>query len=248
MKKLLTLILLLNCNATFAGEVSVAVAGNFYRPLQALARDFEHQSGDNVKIAVGSSGKLYAQIISGAPFDIFLSADQKRPTKLIQEKHAITGSQYTYAKGKLVLWSSDPTVINKHGKRLTSSKLKHLAIANPKLAPYGEQAVTTLKNLGVYNLLHDKLILGQSVSQAFQYVSSDSVKQGIIALSQVMRDGEINEGSAWIVPSELYQPIKQDAVLLNTGKNNPIAIAFLAYLKTENAFKIIRSFGYEVGT
>jgi len=249
MKKSLTLvtsILLLSCSVTFAGELSIAVAGNFYRPLQALAKEFQAQSGDNVKIAVGSSGKLYAQISNGAPFEVFLSADQKRPTKLIAEKLAITGSQHTYAKGKLVLWSSDPTVIDGQGKRLTSENLKRLAIANPKLAPYGEQTIIALKNIGVYDSLKDKLILGQTVGQAFQYVSSDSVKQGIIAASQVTRGGEINEGSAWLIPSDLYQVIKQDAVLLNAGKDNPVAIAFLKYLKTESALNIIRSFGYEV--
>jgi len=249
MKKFLTpiiSILLLSCSATFAGEASIAVAGNFYRPLQALAKAFEMQNDDKIKISVGSSGKLYAQISNGAPFDVFLSADQERPTKLIKEKLAIVGSQYTYAKGKLVLWSSDPTVIDKHGKRLSSPNLKRLAIANPKLAPYGEQTVIALKKLKIYNSLNEKLILGQTVGQAFQYVSSGSVKQGIIAASQVTRGGEISEGSAWIIPSELYQAIKQDAVLLNAGKYNPVAIVFLKYLKTENALTIIRSFGYEV--
>lgn len=248
MKKLtlfITITLLLSSSWSFAGEVNIAVAGNFFRPLQLLAREFEHQSGDRVNIAVGSSGKLYAQITNGAPFDVFLSADQQRASKLIENKLAVNGSQYTYAKGKLVLWSSDPNVVDKLGKRLISPNLKRLAIANPKVAPYGKQALTVLKNLGIYEQLEEKLVLGQSIGQTFQYVSSNSIKQGIIALSQVMRDGEINEGSAWVIPSELYQTIQQDAVLLNKGKSNPVAIAFLAYLKSEDALKIIHSFGYQ---
>lgn len=247
LKIVITSILLLSCSLIFAGEVKIAVAGNFFRPLQALAKEFEYQSGDSVLISVGSTGKLYAQISNGAPFDVFLSADQIRAGKLISDNLAIKGSQYTYAKGKLVLWSSDPTVIDKLGKRLISPKLKHLAIANPKVAPYGKQAVAALKNLRIYAQLQDKLVMGQSIGQAFQYVSSSSIKQGIIALSQVTRDGEINEGSAWIIPNNLYQSIQQDAVLLNKGKDNPVAIAFLKYLKTASALKIIHSFGYEAG-
>ncbi|GLS92527.1 molybdate ABC transporter substrate-binding protein [Psychromonas marina] len=249
MKKLKILMassLLLSCSLTFAGEVNIAVAGNFFRPLQALARDFEYQSGDKVNIAVGSSGKLYAQISNGAPFEIFLSADQQRASKLVENRLAVKGSQYTYAKGKLVLWSSDPNVVDNQGKRLISPHLKRLAIANPKVAPYGEEALNVLKSLGIYEQLQEKIVFGQSIGQAFQYVSSSSIKQGIIALSQVTRGGEINEGSAWIIPSDLYQPIQQDVVLLNKGKSNPVAIAFLTYLKTADALKIIHSFGYEV--
>lgn len=247
LKFLISSLLLFSCNFTFAGEVNIAVAGNFFRPLQALVLEFEQNSNDKINISVGSSGKLYAQIVNGAPFDILLSADTKRPSKLIADELAIQDSQFTYARGKLVLWSHDPTVIDSQGKRLLSKKIKHLAIANPKLAPYGEQAVAVLKKLEVYEQLQDKLVVGQSVGQALQYISSSSVKQGIIALSQVTRGGEINEGSAWIIPTDLYQTIQQDAVLLNQGKDNPVANAFLEYLKTESAFNIIRSFGYEVG-
>lgn len=246
LKLFITSSLLLCCSFTFAGEVNIAVAGNFFRPLQALAKRFEHQHDDKVNIAVGSSGKLYAQITNGAPFDVFLSADQLRPSTLVEKNLAINGSQFTYAKGKLVLWSGDPTVVDKQGKRLISKNLKHLAIANPKLAPYGVQSIAALKNLGIYELLQEKIVFGQSIGQAFQYVSSNSIKQGIVAMSQVTRDGEITEGSAWVIPADLYQAIQQDAVLLNEGQHNPVAIAFLAYLKTEEGINIIRSFGYEV--
>ena len=247
LKFLISSLLLFSCHFTFAGEVNIAVAGNFFRPLQALAQEFEQNGNDKINISVGSSGKLYAQIVNGAPFDVLLSADTKRPSKLIADGLAIQGSQFTYARGKLVLWSHDPNVIDDQGKRLFSKNIKRLAIANPKLAPYGEQAVAVLKKLEVYEQLQDKLVVGQSVGQALQYISSSSVKQGIIALSQVTRGGEISEGSAWVIPTDLYQTIQQDAVLLNNGKENLVAHAFLEYLKTEGALNIIRSFGYEVG-
>lgn len=244
--KFLCGILLLSSHFCFAGELSVAVAGNFFKPLKVLAAQFESQTGHKVELVVAATGKLYAQISNGAPFEVFLAADQKRPTKLVEQKLAVKESQFTYAKGKLVLWSPEPHLIGPQGLRLESPDLLYLAIANPKTAPYGEQAIRALKNLGVYQYLQDKLVEGQNISQAFQYVSTGNVRQGILALSQVTMDGQITSGSAWVIPSSLYQTIQQDAVLLNKGKDNPAAREFLDYLKTAAAKRVIRAFGYEV--
>lgn len=244
--KLLAATLVINSSFSFAGEVSVAVAGNFFKPIKVLASEFEAKSGHKVALSVGATGKLYAQISHGAPFEIFFAADQKRPAKLVAEKLAIKESQFTYAQGQLVLWSKNPGVIDAQGKRLSSPDMKRLAIANPKTAPYGEQAVNALTKLGLYKQLESKIVQGQNIGQTYQYVSSGSVKQGIIAMSQVTVNGEITTGSSWIIPSDLYDAIQQDAVLLEKGKANPVATEFLDYIKTPSAVKIIRSFGYGV--
>lgn len=228
-------------------KVSIAVAGNFLKPLKVLAEKFESKTKYKVAISVGSTGKLYAQITNGAPFELFLSADQKRPTQLISQKLAIKNSLFTYAIGSLVLWSSDQERIDSGGELLSSPDLKHLAIANPNVSPYGEQTIQALKALGVYNQLKNKFVQGQNLGQTFQYISSGNIQQGIIAESQVTLKGEITSGSIWILPKHLYQPIKQDAVLLEKGRYNPAAKAFIDYLKTPEAVKIINSFGYKVG-
>ena len=243
------LLLLLSGQFTYAaGQVNVAVAGNFFKPLKELANEFESKTGHKIVISVGSSGKLFAQISNGAPFDLFLSADQKRPTQLTQQNLAISDSQFTYAIGKLVFWSSIQNHITMQGKYLRSPNLKYLAIANPAVSPYGEQTIRALKKLGVYKYVKDKFVQGQNLGQTYQYISSGNIQQGIIALSQVTHEGEISSGSFWILPKSLYQPIKQDAVLLEKGRNNSVAKEFIAFLKTPLAIKIIRSFGYEVGT
>tara|TARA_R110001583_G_scaffold188860_3_gene351364 strand:+ start:53183 stop:53947 length:765 start_codon:yes stop_codon:yes gene_type:complete len=238
--------LLTSSSICFADDINVAVAGNFLKPLKVLSTQFELATGHKLLISVGSTGKLFTQITHGAPFEIFLAADQIRPAKLVQQQLADKDSQFTYAKGKLALWSQEPELIDQAGNRLKSSNLIHLAIANPKIAPYGEQAIQVLKHLGLYPQLKDKLLYGQNVGQVFQYVSSGNVRQGIIPLSQVTHNGIITSGSAWIIPSAFYQSIKQDAVLLNQGKSNPAAQVFLEYLKSPEALNIIRSFGYEV--
>lgn len=245
--KIITTALILMSNFAYAGEISVAVAGNFYKPLKVLAAQFELQTGNKVTPSVGATGKLYAQIANGAPFEIFLAADKKRPAKLIEQELAVKESQFTYAKGKLALWSSEPELIDAQGARLKSPELLNLAIANPKTAPYGEQAINVLKSLGIYKQLEEKIVQGQNIGQVFQYVSSGNVRQGVLALSQITLNGKITSGSAWVIPSSLYQAIEQDAVLLNNGLHNPAAMAFLSYLKTPAAQEIISSFGYEVG-
>lgn len=229
-----------------AGQLSVAVAGNFYKPLQVISAQYQALTGDKILLSVGATGQLYAQLINGAPFEILLAADRASPSKLVEQGLAVKGSQFTYAKGKLLLWSSDPSLVDDAGEILRSPQIVHLAIANPKTAPYGAAAIDVLKNLGVYQQLKDKIVEGQSVGQSFQQISSGVVSLGIIALSQLVVDNKIASGSGWVIPTTLYQPIEQDAVLLIKGTTNPIAKDFLRYLQTPECKEIIRSFGYEV--
>lgn len=246
-KRMLCILLLsLISPLSLAGQLSVAVAGNFYKALQVISAQYQEQTGHKILLSVGATGKLYAQISNGAPFEILLAADKARPGKLVEQGLAVKGSQFTYAKGKLLLWSSDPGLVDSAGEILRSPQIVHLAIANPKTAPYGAAAIDVLKNLGVYQQLKDKIVEGQSVGQSFQQISSGAVSLGIIALSQVVVDNKIASGSGWIIPATLYQPIEQDAVLLNKGTTNPIAKDFLRYLQTTECKEIIRSFGYEV--
>lgn len=246
-KVLFTLTLLLISKGALAEQVMIAVAGNFFKPLKVIAAEFERQSGHKALLSVGSTGKLYAQIVNGAPFEIFIAADQTRPKKLVEQHLAVIDTQFTYAQGKLVLWSKDKNQIDIQGKILQSKDLIHLAIVNPKIAPYGEAAVDVLKNIGVYQQLKPKLVLGQNLGQSFQQISSGAVKQGIIALSQVITNGKLISGSTWIIPESLYSPIQQDAILLNKGKENPAAIAFLTFLKSPTSQALIKAYGYEVG-
>lgn len=247
LRLLTSILLLISSTLCWAGEASIAVAGNFFKPIKVLAAQFEEKTGHRVQLSAGSTGKLYAQISNGAPFDVFFAADQRRPSKLVSDQLAVAHSQFTYAQGQLVLWSKDPSTVDKQGALLSSPTLKRLAIANPKAAPYGEQAINALQKMGLYQQLAPKLVQGQNIGQTYQYVSSGSVQQGIVALSQVMLDGHINSGSYWLIPTELYQAIQQDAVLLEKGKDNPVANAFLEYIKSPQALNTIRSFGYKVG-
>lgn len=229
-----------------ADEVKVAVAANFYKPLQVLAKDYQQTSSDQVELSVGSTGKLYAQIVNGAPFDIFLAADQRRPQKLVQANIAVAQSEFTYAKGRLIFWSKQPNLIDGSQQYLKTAKFHKLAIANPKAAPYGAASVETLKKLGLYNKLKDKIVYGQNIAQTYSYVSYGNVKQGFVALSQVYRNGKMVAGSGWIVPNHYYHAIRQDAVLLTKSADNQAAKKFLAYLQSPKAKQIIHSFGYDI--
>lgn len=241
---LLPLLLLSQINSAYAGQLQIAVSANFFKPLKVIITQFEKQTGHNVSVSVGSTGKLYAQIINGAPFDLFLAADQHYPSALAEQGFAIKSSQFTYAKGALILWSSDEHLVDNNGLSLQNRELQHLAITNPKTAPYGAATISILKNLNLYEQLKDKLIEGQNISQTYQQISSGIVKQGFIPLSQVLTDGKIRKGSSWLVPPHLYPEIKQDAILLKQGENNPVAILFLAYLQNDQTLKTLRSFGY----
>ena len=228
-----------------ADEVSVAVAANFSAPMQKIAAEFEKDTGHKVVAAYGSTGKFYAQIKNGAPFEVLLAADDETPAKLIHENAAVAGSQFTYAIGKLVLWSAKPAVVDGQGEVLKQGGFDHIAIANPKLAPYGAAAVQAMKTLGVYDALQPKIVTAESIAQSWQFVSSGNALLGFVALSQVLKDGKI-EGSAWVVPGSLYPPIRQDAVILEKGKGRPAAEALLNYLKTAKARAIITRFGYSL--
>lgn len=228
-----------------ADEISVAVAANFTAPMKQIAEVFEKETGHKIQAAFGATGKFYAQIKNGAPFDVLLAADDETPTKLVKENAAVAGSQFTYAMGKLVLWSAKPAIVDQAGEVLKKGGFDHIAFANPKLAPYGAAAVETLKSMGVYDTLQPKVVTGESIAQTHQFVSSGNALLGFVALSQVLKDGKI-EGSSWVVPAKLYSPIRQDAVILEKGKGKPAAEALMKFLKADKAKAIIQSYGYEL--
>ncbi|MEP6607719.1 MAG: molybdate ABC transporter substrate-binding protein [Burkholderiaceae bacterium] len=227
-----------------ADEVNVAVASNFTAPINVIAAEFEKDTGHKARLAFGSSGRFYAQIKNGAPFDLFLSADEETPAKLAQEGLADAASRFTYAIGSLVLWSAKPGFVDGKGVVLKANRFSKLAIANPKTAPYGRAAIETLARLGVLSSVEPKFVQGENIAQTFQFVQTGNAELGFIALSQVMQDGSIKDGSAWVVPAEMHHPIRQDAIELSAGRGNAAAAALLAYLKTEKAQRVIRSFGY----
>ncbi len=227
-----------------ADTVQVAVAANFAAPMRSIAAIFEKTTGHKVDLIVGSTGKFYAQVKSGAPFDLFLSADDSTPAKLEQEGLAVQGTRFTYAIGRLVLWSANPAVVDSQGKVLKQGVFNRLAIANPKVAPYGAAAIETLGQLGLQDAVAPKLVTGESIGQTFNFVSTGNAELGFVALSQVLESGKLKSGSVWTVPAHLHQPIIQDAVLLARGKDNPAALALMALLKTDRIKALIRSYGY----
>ena len=229
-----------------ADEVPVAVAANFTAPMQQIAIEFHKDTGHTAQLSFGSTGKFYAQISSGAPFEVLLAADSATPARLVSEGNAVAASQFTYAIGKLVLWSPKPGLVDQKGSVLTSATVAHIAYCNPKLAPYGAAAVEAMKSLGVLDTVQPKLVQGESIAQAFQFVASGNADVGFVALSQVFKDGKISEGSSWVVPSNLYSPIRQDAVILAKGRDRPAAKALIDYLKSDKSKAIIHSFGYEL--
>jgi molybdate transport system substrate-binding protein len=228
-----------------AEEVSVAVAANFTAPMQRIAAEFEKDTGHKIVAAFGSTGKFYAQIKNGAPFELLLAADDETPARLVKENTAVAGSQFTYAVGKLVLWSAKPAVVDGAGEILKQGGFDHIALADPKLAPYGAAGVQAMKALGVYDALQAKMVTAENITQTYQFISSGNALVGFVALSQVLKDGKI-EGSAWLVPGTLYQPIRQDTVVLEKGRGKPAADAFMKFLKGDKAKAVIKSFGYEL--
>ncbi len=228
-----------------AEEVSVAVAANFTGPMERMAPEFEKASGHKLIVAYGTVGKFYAQIKNGAPFEVLVSADDETPIRLEKDGLAIPESRFTYAVGKLVLWSATPGLVDDKGEVLKQGDFRHLAIANPKVAVYGAAAVEAMTKLGVYTALESRLVMGENITQAHQFTATGNAELGFVALSQIYKDGRFASGSHWLVPPNLYPKLRQDAVLLTRGKGNPAAGALLAYLKTEAARKVIRSYGYE---
>ena len=234
----------LTSSPAFATEVSAAVASNFSAPIKQIAALFEQQSGDTVKLSFGSTGKFYAQIRGGAPFDVFIAADTTTPQRLDQEGLTVNGSRFVYALGKLVLWSAQPNLVDDKGRVLRNGDYEKLAIADPKLAPYGMAAKQTLEKLAMWNSIRDKLVIGENITQAYQFVATGNAELGFVALSQVMRDGKVSAGSSWLVPIDRYKPIRQSAVLLAGAKDKAAAQAFLDFLKGDKAAAVIRSYGY----
>ncbi|WP_430460018.1 molybdate ABC transporter substrate-binding protein [Thalassolituus sp. LLYu03] len=225
-----------------ADEVLVAVAANFTAPMKDIAQAFQQKTGHTLKLSFGSSGKFVAQIENGAPFEVFLSADQSKPQALIQSGRADGNTRFTYALGGLVLWSPEADA-DVH-QQLLDGSFERLALANPRLAPYGEAALQTLAALNLSDATQNKQVMGENISQTWQFVSSGNAQLGFVALSQVMADGKIQNGSSWVVPQNLYQPIRQDAVLLKRGAGNQAARDLLAYLKSADVSAIIARYGY----
>ena len=237
------------CATAKAEEVTVAVAANFAAPMQKIAQAFEQDTGHKVLLAFGATGKFYAQIKNGAPFSVLLSADDETPARLEKEGVAIAGTRFTYAIGRLALWSKNPLLVDDKGQVLLSNttdknSFKKLAIADPKLAPYGAAAMEVLDRMGALAKVRSKLVQGDSIGQAFQFVMTENAELGFVALSQISIDGRITQGSAWVVPQNLYTPLKQEAVLLPLGKNNAAALALMKYMRTDRAQAIIRAYGY----
>ena len=242
----LFVILCLSSHLARAAEIQVAVASNFAAPMQLIAALFERDTGHKATLAFGATGKFYAQIINGAPFEVFLAADDEMPAKLENEGLAVAGTRFTYAIGKLMLWSANPKIVDAKGEVLKKGNFKYLALANPKVASYGTAAVEAMSKMGVLGDVKSRFVQGENISQTYQFISSGNAELGFVALSQISKEGKIESGSAWAVPTHLYNPIRQDAILLNKGKDQTAAAALLAYLKGAKAQGIIRSFGYEL--
>lgn len=229
-----------------AAEVNVAVASNFTAPMKVIAQHFEKETGHRAKLSFGATGQFYAQIKNGAPFGILLAADATTPAKIAQEGLGLRDSTFTYASGTLVLWSKKPTLIDQSGEVLKQGQFNKIAIANPKLAPYGAAALQVITKMDLGESLKSKIVEGSNISQTFQFVSSENASLGFVALSQVYENNKLKEGSAWIIPKDMYTPIKQDAIMLTGSENNPAAQALMKYLRSEQAKVIIRSFGYNL--
>ena len=247
MKQLASVLAVMTCLGTaHAGEVQVAVAANFAGPMEKLAEQFQKDTGYKAVVASGATGKFYAQIRNGAPFEVLLSADDETPARLEAEGHAVARSRFTYAVGRLVLWSAKANYVDATGAVLKTGDFTHLAIANPKTAPYGAAAVAVIDKLGLTARLQPRLVQGENIAQAFQFASTGNAELGFVAQAQVWRDGQFTAGSGWIVPATMHAPIRQDAALLTRGAKNPAAQALLDYLRTDKAKALIRAYGYEV--
>ncbi len=247
MKRLIPCLLLsLFAAGVHADEVAVAVAANFTGPMQVIAPIFERETGHKLNLAFGATGKFYAQISNGAPFEILVAADDETPARLVKENQGIAGSAYTYAIGKLVLWSADSKLVDGKGEVLKKGGFKHLAIANPKTAPYGAAALQTMARLGVSDTLKPLFVQGENIAQTQQFVVSGAAELGFIAYSQVIKNGQIGSGSGWLVPASFHDPIRQDVVLLAKGKDKPGAVALMTFLKGDKAKTVIKSFGYDL--
>ena len=230
-----------------AAETLVAVAANFAEVVEELKPAFERHFGHRLRATTGSTGKLYAQVTEGAPFQLLLSADANTPERLEREGMGIAGTRFTYAIGRLTLWSSDPGRIGADGRAaLIAASVRHIAIANPELAPYGAAARETLQRLGLWDSLQRKIVMGQNIGQTHSMVATGNAQIGFVALSAVLSPRAPPQGSRWDVPQELFTPIRQDAILLRAGRGNQAADAFLRFLRSGEARRVIDQFGYGV--
>lgn len=243
---LLSAIVLHAAASARADDVQVAVASNFTAPMRKIAEAFTRDTDHHVVLAFGATGKFYAQIKNGAPFEVLLAADDATPAKLEAEGAALAGSRFTYAIGTLVLWSAQPGIVDDKGEVLRKGAFRHLAIANPKAAPYGAAAVEVLTQLKLLDALSPRFVRGENIAQTYQFVASGNAELGFVALSQVMTDGKLDAGSAWVVAPELYRPIRQDAVVLAPGDGKRAAAALVDYLKGARARAIVLSYGYSL--
>lgn len=227
-----------------ADTVQVAVAANFAAPMQQIAAGFRQASGHEVVIVSGATGKFAAQIANGAPFQVLLAADDETPRKLEASGHVVPGTRFTYAIGRLALYSAQPGVVDDQGAVLRAGRFQRLAIANPRVAPYGAAAMEALEGLGLRPAVESKLVMGESIGQAFQFVATGNAELGLVALSQVAVPGKPAPGSWWVLPQRLHAPIRQDAALLKPGEGSAAARALLDHLRSEPVRAVIRSWGY----
>lgn len=239
----LAAVLVLGPSAAQAAETQVAVAANFTEPAREIATAFKAATGHTAVLSFGSSGQFYAQMARGAPYEVFLSADADRPKKAEQDGVGVTGTRFTYAIGRIVLYSRTPGLVDDGGKVLATGRFQKLSIADPTAAPYGVAAVATLQKLGVYDAVKPRIVMGSSITQAFQFVDTGAAELGFVALSQVINTPG---GSRWLVPAVDHAAIDQQAILLYPGQNNPAAKAFMAFLKSPPAIAIIKKYGYEI--
>ena len=240
-----TIAALLISSPARAEQLLVAVAANFAEPMREIAAQFERDSGHPVRLAFGATGKLYAQISHGAPYDVLLAADETTAEKLVEQQLAMAETRFTYATGRLVLWSAQPARVDPAGKVLAEGDFRRLAIASPAAAPYGAAAMDVLEALGLQRL-SERLVRGESITHAYQFVASGNAELGFVARSQVYRDGRWLSGSGWEVPAELHRPLHQQAVQLSRSRDNPAASALLAYLRQPRTRALIASYGYGV--
>ena len=227
-----------------AGEVSVAVAANVTAPMQRIAAAFAQDTGHVARLSFGATGKFYAQIANGAPFQVLLAADEATPARIAREGLGDGATQFTYAIGQLVLWSRQAGTVDAQGQVLRRGDWRHIAIANPRLAPYGAAALQTLQALGLAEQLQPRMVQGENIAQTYQFAASGNAELGFVALSQVMEGGQLRAGSAWVVPAALHAPIRQDAIVLQPGRGSEAAQALVQYLRGERARAILRDYGY----
>lgn len=243
---ILFIIVLLSYSSVRAENTTVAVASNFSTPMKAIIDVFQYKTGHSVDVIIGSSGKIYSQIINGAPFDVFLSADSHKPEKLESAGFTVSGSRFIYASGRLMLWSASENHVRNNDDLLKSARFKKIAIANPRHAPYGVAAKQVLTKYGLWPSIERSTVMGENISQTYQFVFSGNVELGFVALSQVSLNGQLKSGSGWIIPSDFHQPIHQQAVLLRRAKGNAAAKQLLGFLKSDSARKIMQSYGYRM--